>query len=98
MAEVPLRKHNALLSNMLVTLKNTAKWQISSSILTSFTSALSTAVNYAKDLDESLNKIRIVSGQSAAQMDAFAEKANKAARALSSTTTAYTDAALIYYQ
>lgn len=98
MAEVPLRKHNALLSSMLVTLKNTAKWQISSSILTSFTSALSTAVNYAKDLDESLNNIRIVSGQSAAQMDAFAEKANKAAKALSSTTTAYTDAALIYYQ
>jgi hypothetical protein len=31
-------------------------------------------------------------------MAAFAEKANKAAKALSTTTTAYTDAALIYYQ
>jgi hypothetical protein len=31
-------------------------------------------------------------------MAAFAEKANKAAKALSATTTQYTDAALIYYQ
>jgi hypothetical protein len=31
-------------------------------------------------------------------MDKFAEKANKAAKALSVSTTAYTDAALIFYQ
>ena len=33
-----------------------------------------------------------------AVMDKFAEKANKAAKQLSTTTTAYTDAALIFYQ
>jgi hypothetical protein len=31
-------------------------------------------------------------------MSKFAIEANKAAKALSTTTTAYTDAALIYYQ
>jgi hypothetical protein len=31
-------------------------------------------------------------------MAKFAESANKAAKALGSTTTAYTNAALIYYQ
>jgi len=31
-------------------------------------------------------------------MAVFAEKANKAAKALGTTTTRYTDAALIYYQ
>jgi hypothetical protein len=31
-------------------------------------------------------------------MAKFAEEANKSAKALSTTTTAYTDAALIYYQ
>jgi len=31
-------------------------------------------------------------------MEAFAERANKAAKALSASTLAYTDAALIYYQ
>jgi hypothetical protein len=31
-------------------------------------------------------------------MDAFAKKANKAAKDLSTVTTKYTDAALIFYQ
>jgi len=31
-------------------------------------------------------------------MTAFAEQANKSAQALSTSTTAYTNAALIYYQ
>jgi len=31
-------------------------------------------------------------------MDAFADRANSAAKALSASTLAYTDAALIYYQ
>ena len=50
------------------------------------------------DLNESLTNIRIVTGQSKEEMAEFAENANKAAKALSTTTTAYTDAALIYYQ
>ena len=53
---------------------------------------------YIKKLDTSLNNIRIVSGQSANQMAEFAVQANKAAQALGTTTTTYTDSALIYYQ
>ena len=49
-------------------------------------------------LNESLNNIRIVTGQSTDQMAKFAEEANKSAKALSTKTTDYTDAALIYYQ
>jgi len=44
-----------------------------------FTSAVREAYNYAEDLNKSLNDIRIVSGQTVAQMDKFAAKANKAA-------------------
>lgn len=86
------------LSGLLTTLKNTARWQISSSILHGFMGAIQSAYGYAQDLNESLNNIRIVTGQSVDQMARFAEQANRAAKELSTTTTAYTDAALIYYQ
>jgi hypothetical protein len=45
-----------------------------------------------------LNNIRIVTGNSVDEMAKFAQEANKAAKALSTTTTAYTDASLIYFQ
>ena len=97
-AEIPSRRVNSTLNEMWITMKNTARWQLSSSALHAFSGALHSAFGYAKDLNESLNNIRIVTGQSTDQMAEFAEKANKAAKALSTTTTRYTDAALIYYQ
>lgn len=97
-AEVPLKRTNALLDNFKKTLANTAKWQISSNLMHGVQGSLQKAYYYAKDLDRSLNDIRIVTGQSSNQMAEFAEKANKAAQALSTTTTNYTNASLIYYQ
>ena len=97
-SEIPLRRTNKLVTELWTTLKNTAKWQISSSVLHAFMGALQTAKGYAQDLNESLNKIRIVTGNSVDDMAKFAEEANKAARALSTTTTKYTDASLIFYQ
>lgn len=97
-AEVPLRKTNALLDNFKTTLMNTARWQLSSSMLHGFMGAIQSAYGYAQDLNSSLNNIRIVTGASVEEMSAFAESANKAAQALSTSTTSYTDAALIYYQ
>lgn len=97
-AEVPIRRANTALTEMWTTMKNTARWQLSSSILHGFMGAVQSAYGYAQDLNESLNNIRIVTGQNVDQMAAFAENANKAAKALSTTTTAYTNAALIYYQ
>jgi hypothetical protein len=47
---------------MAMTFKNTLKWQLSSSILHGFVRTLSSAYNYAQDLNESLNNIRIVTG------------------------------------
>ena len=79
-------------------MKNTMRWQLTSSALHGFTGALEQAYGYAKSLDSSLNNIRIVSNKSADDMARFAEQANKAAKALSTTTTDYTDASLIYYQ
>ena len=86
------------MTELWVTMKNTARWQLTSSALHGFMGALSTAYGYSKDLNRSLTDIRIVSGQSAEEMKEFAEQANKAAKALNATTVDYTDAALIYYQ
>lgn len=97
-AEVPLKRTNALLDNFKKTLANTAKWQISSNLMHGVQGSLQKAYYYAEDLNRSLNDIRIVTGQSSDQMAQFAEKANKAAQALSTTTTNYANASLIYYQ
>ena len=97
-SNIQLKKSNTLLSQFALTMKNTAKWQLSSSILHGLISGFNSAIGYAKDLDKSLNNIQIVTQQSADQMAEFAKQANKAAKELKTTTVAYTDAALIYYQ
>lgn len=89
---------NKLLDSMAISFKNTIKWGISSSVWKNMTSSLSNAWTYAKKLDSSLNNIRVVSGQSADQMERFAKQANTAARELGIATTDYTNASLIYYQ
>lgn len=97
-ADKAISTGSKLLANFGQTLANVAKYQLSTAVYRGFTQAISTAYNYAQDLNKSLNNIRIVTGQSVEQMDKFAARANKAAKALSTTTTAYTDAALIFYQ
>lgn len=97
-AETPLIRTNKLMSNLWITMKNTVRWQITSSALQGFIGALETAYRYTQDLNESLTNIRIVTNGSAEDMANFAKQANDAAKALSTTTVDYTDAALIYYQ
>lgn len=97
-AEVPLKKINNTLASWGQTLKNTVKWEISSSIVHNLESTLSGAVSYIKNLNSSLTDIRIVTGQSTEDMARFAQQANRAARELSTTTKAYADASLIFYQ
>lgn len=93
-----LEKTTTFLDNMMITMGNTIKWGLSSSVMNSFTGAVQSSYNYVKDLDKSLNDIRIVSGKSADQMERFAKQANAAAQTLGSTTLDYTNAALIYEQ
>ena len=97
-AEAPITRINSHLAQMGTTLKNTVRWQLSSSLLHGFMGSIQAAYGYSQDLNKSLNNIRIVTGQSVDEMATFANQANAAAKALSTTTTSYTDAALIYYQ
>lgn len=97
-AETPLIRTSSLMDQLWITMKNTMRWQITSSALQGFIGSLQTAYGYAQDLNESLTNIRIVTERSAEDMVNFAKQANESAKALSTTTTDYTDAALIYYQ
>lgn len=97
-SSVAVTKANGVLAQFATTLANTARWQLSSSILHGFMGALNSAFSYAEDLNESLNNIRIVTGYNVDKMTEFAQQANKAAKALNTTTVAYTDASLIYFQ
>ena len=97
-AEAPTTRLNQRVKDAGEQLKRTIGWQVSSSTIHGVMSTYSQAINYAKQLNRSLTDIRIVTGQSQAQMANFAKYANVAAKNLSSTTTRYTDAALIYYQ
>lgn len=98
MADVPLRRSSKLLDELWTTMKNTARWQLTSSAMHGFMGAISSAYHYAQDLNSSLNEIRIVTGASVDKMAEFAKEANAAAKALSTTTTEYTNASLIFYQ
>ena len=95
---VQLRQTNKLLDSMATTMMNTVKWGITSSIFNTITNSIQKAYSYTKQLDTSLNDIRIVTSKSADEMDNFAEKANKAAKNLGASTLDYTKASLIYYQ
>ena len=97
-ANLQLNKSNSLIAKFGQTLKNTLSWQLSSTFIHALYGSIQKAFTYAQDLNQSLNNIRIVTGNSVDQMRKFADAANKAAKSLSTTTTAYTDASLIYFQ
>lgn len=93
-----LKQTHTFLDNIATTLSNTIKWNAASGAVNTLTAKIFGAVSYIERLDSSLNDIRIVTGQSADEMDKFAVKANKAAENLGKSTLDYTKAALTYYQ
>ena len=93
-----LKTSNKLLDQMATTLSNTIRWGIASSIMNTFTGAVENAWSYVKNLDTSLNDIRIVTGNSADQMERFAVQANAAAKSMGASTLDYTKTALGFYQ
>lgn len=93
-----VRQSNELLSKMANTMANTVRWGITAGIFQNITAQLSKAVSYVRDLDTSLNGIRIVTGKSKEDMTQFAVQAGKAAKALSTTTLEYTEASRIFYE
>ena len=80
------------------TIGNTVRWGVIASGFQYVLNSAHGAVQYMRDLDESLTNIRLVTDESKESMREFALYANEAAKNLGNTTVAYTDAALIYAQ
>ena len=95
---IQLKQSSKLLDEVATTMANTVKWGVASSIFNQISNSIQEAYEYVKELDTSLNDIRIVTEYSAEQMESFAKSANRAASALGASTKDYTDASLIYYQ
>lgn len=97
-ANQEIKKTNTFLTKMAETFVNTARWQVTSAIVNKISGSFQEAYGYVKNLDSSLNDIRIVTGKSADEMERFAKNANTIAASLGKTTTDYTEASLTYYR
>lgn len=97
-AQAPMKATNVLLQKMGTTLMNTIRWQISSSMLMGFTSAVRGAFTYVKDLNKELNNIRIVTGYTKEEVDRLGKAANKMARELKTSTLEVVKGQLIFQQ
>lgn len=92
------KKLSAGMEKLKTTFENTVRWSITATVVQKITDTLRDTVQYAEKLDKSLNNIQIVTGKGAREMARFAKEANAMAKTLSTTTTKFSDASLIYYQ
>lgn len=97
-AQVPLKRTSTMIDNLMINLKKTAQWQLSSTIIHGAQAQISSAINYVKNLNKSLTNIAIVSDLSTKQLADFAVSAQKMGKSLATSTLDVTNAALIYFQ
>lgn len=98
MAEKPIRTLDGLMGKFLKGLGNTAMWMVQSNAIHALQSSIQSAYSYAKQLNQGLTDIAIVSNLNTDQLTKFAKVANQYAKELRSTTNEYVSGALIYYQ
>lgn len=80
------------------TVMNTFRYQVVNQFTDALLNGAGEIVNYLKEVDQQLNSIRIVSGQTQSQVEGFLKTAQQGAKALGTTTTSYLEAAQIFYQ
>lgn len=93
-----LRNVSSVTDKIMNTIGNTVRWGIIASGFQSITNEIYRSVDYLKELDASLTNIMMVTDNSRKDMNEFAKQANEAAKAIGSTTTAMTDATLVFAQ
>ena len=93
-----IKKSNTLLDKFGKTLWRNVEWLISGNLINTVTGVFTQADGFTKNLDSSLNDIRIVTGKSADEMARFGKEAQETAARLGKGTTDITNASLIFYQ
>lgn len=89
---------NGLTQRLVTTLWNNVRWQVTSAAINSVTTSISDAVNHLKDMDNALNAIRVVSGDTKVEMQGVANEARRMAKDLKTSATEIVKAELIYRQ
>ncbi len=97
-AQAPIKQTNELMSKLWSTMGNTMRWQISSSVLNSLTSAFRSAYDYSKELDQTFVKIKTVADLSDESLAKFSSGASKIAKELKTSTAEIAKASSIYFQ
>lgn len=93
-----IKSTSSMVDKLFNTMGNTVRWGIMSSAFNGVTNSIRQSVEYAKDLDDSLTQIMLVTDYSRDSMVQYAKQANEAAKALGSTTVAMTNSTLIFGQ
>jgi len=93
-----VKQSNSLLKKFGEALYRNVEWMVSGNLITNITKIFSQAYGFTKNLDASLNNIRIVTGKSADEMARFGREAQETAAKLGKSTTDITNASLIFYQ
>ena len=96
--QAPTARLGGMVEELATTFKTALKYQVSYGAINAVTNGIREAVNYAKDLNGTLNDIRIVTGKSADEADRLAKNAQKAAKNLSTSANDLLQAQLIYFQ
>lgn len=91
-----IRQGNIILQRFGTTLRRNIEWMLSGQVIKTVTGVFQKAYGFTKNLDSSLNDIRIVTGKSADEMSRLGQEAQKTAAALSKGTTDITNASLIF--
>lgn len=93
-----VKQSNTILTKFGNTLYRNLEWLVSGNLINTVTGVFTKAYGFTKNLDSSLNDIRIVTGKSADEMERFGREAQQTALELSKGTTDITNASLIFYQ
>lgn len=96
--DTKVRTTSSAVDKVFNTISNTVRWGIVASGFETVSNSIARSVQYFRDLDKSLNDIRIVTGQSSEDMRNFAQYASEAAASLGKTTVEFTNASLIFAQ
>ena len=96
--DIGLKQISSTSDKIFNTLGNTVRWGLIASAFARVMNAAHESVEYVKELDKSLTDIMMVTDYSRDAMNEYARSANEAAKALGSTTTAMTNATLVFAQ
>ena len=86
------------ISNSMKAITDKVKWKVTEGAIDSLETGLQTAYYFAKDLDRVMTEIRIVTGDSADEVENFVGQAGQLADSLGSSMVKFSEASVLFLQ